>query len=121
MKLVPSESAFQAFFEHHGGLVTEQLAGLGYIGLRIADVALAGGLVPGFETLAGDATELLQGLIQGDTTAGPDVDDFPRSAGGFACEQVGLDGVIDVGKVAALLAVAKNDGLSFLEESGSKF
>jgi len=52
--------------------------------------------------------------VERNTGAGANVKDFSERAGGFAGEEIGLDGVFDEGEVAGLLAVAIDDRLTVL-------
>jgi len=53
-------------------------------------------------------------MVERNTGAGANVKDFSERAGGFAGEEIGLDGVFDEGEVAGLLAVAIDDRLTVL-------
>src|SRR5579864_2710193 len=118
--LIPGKSALEAFFEEDGGFVAEKFLGKANVGEGVADVAFAGGFVFCFESLARGFLKHLENLVERDGVAGADVEGSAGGAGGFAGENVGLDGVVHVGEVAGLFAVAEDDGRSGIEEGRGK-
>src|SRR6516164_1210568 len=77
------------------------------------DVAFSFRPVLWFAAVAGELCQQLTGFVQIEARSGGDVEDlsgnfFGRSVRG---QQIRFDGVVDVGKVAALAAVAEDGGL----------
>src|SRR5579859_3095865 len=120
-RAVPGKCAVQTFFKTDWRIKAEELARLRDIGLRIANVPVARWLILRLELLAGNFCEELERLVQGKTAAGSHVESLARNVGGFTSEEIGLHGVFDVGEVAGLLTVAKNDGLSAFQKRKAEF
>src|SRR5580704_10893397 len=119
---VPLEGAAEAFLEIDGGGVAEEIACGGDVGLRIADVALAVRVVLGFHWVTGNLAKELDDFVQGEAASDTDVENFAGDvARRFKGEQVGLHGVFNVGEIARLFAVAKNDRSRFVERGGAEF
>src|SRR5208337_4379787 len=117
---IPLEGPPQAFLEENGWLVAEDFPRAADFRLGVADIAIARRFVFGLEILPGDFSQQIKGMIQRNAGAGTNVKDFSECAGGFAGEEIGLDGVFDKGEVAGLLAVAIDERLTVLEEGGSE-
>jgi len=62
----------------------------------------------------------LQNLVERNGVAGADVEGASRGAGSFASESVGKHGVINIGEVTGLLAVAEDDRWSGVEKRSGK-
>src|SRR5258706_12358272 len=120
VSLIPGVGAFEAFFEKDGGLVTEEFLGKADVGEGIADVAFARRLVFCLQSFAGGFLEHLQNLVERNGVAGADVEGASRGAGSLASESVGKHGVINIGEVTGLLAVAEDGGWSGVEKRGGK-
>ena len=118
---VPVEGALQTFFQADGGFVAEDSAGVGDVGLRVANVTIAWRVMARFEGLARDFAQGRDNFVQVDARSCADVEDSSGSAGSFTGKQVGLHSVVNVGEIAGLRAVAKNDRLGFFQECGAEF
>src|SRR5580704_5889934 len=78
LRLAPLERFREALFERHDGRISEQRLGLRDIGLRIADVTDARGLVHGLDAGSNNAVHRGEELLERDASASCDVDHFPR-------------------------------------------
>src|SRR5260370_628485 len=109
---VPGYGLAQAFLEVGFGLVAELLPGAIDISQRVLYVAGAGGTVVRLFLEADLCGDDFVDLVEGVAVARTDVEDAAGRdlAGGDGCEEVGDDGVVDVGEVAAGKAVAKDGG-----------
>src|SRR5271168_4730126 len=99
MFAVPVKSLLEALLEENGGLVGEKFAGFGDIGERVANVAVAGGFEEGRNLFSGDAAEKFQRFVERDAVTGTDIEDAASGAARFASQQVGADGIFNVGEI----------------------
>src|ERR1700746_3989485 len=76
-------------------------------------IAAALWAVFGFSSVGGEGLQRLERFVQRDSAGSGNVEDLPGCFGswGIAGEQIGLDGVVDVGEVTALFAVPENGRL----------
>lgn len=114
---VPVDGFFEAVPEGDDGGVADEGLGFGDVGQGVFDVAGARGCVAWGDGVAGHVVNQLNDGIDGDFVAAGDVDHFAAGFRGAGGQQVGVDDVVDVGKVAALLAVAI-DGRGLAAEDG---
>src|SRR5579885_683619 len=110
--LVPLDGAAEAFFKADERLVAEGFAGGGDVGQCVLDVSGAWGAVDGGVGVSGEFGEDLIRLVQSVALAAGDVEDTPGNffSGCSGSEKICRDGIFNVSKVAALLAVAKDGG-----------
>ena len=111
---IPLVGPPEALLEENGWLVAEDFPRAADFRLGVADVAIARGFVFGQKIFPGDFSQQVENMVERNTGAGANVKDFSERAGGFAGEEIGLDGVFDEGEVAGLLAVAIDDRLTVL-------
>src|SRR6185312_7419059 len=109
---VPGDGAAQSLLERNRGLIAESFAGSRDIGQGIGNVACARRPIDRrffeIKQIGHDAV----GLVQRVTLAAGDIEDASGDllGRGFHGEEVGRYGILDVGEVAALLAVAVDGG-----------
>lgn len=111
---IVGDRAFEAFPEVDLGVVVEEFLGLRDVGVGVVHVARTRVVVDGVDVGAEQVVEGVDEFVDGDAAATADVERF---AGDVALggEDVRLDGVIDEGEVAGLLAVAVDDGTLAVE------
>src|SRR5580700_7662477 len=120
-RAVPLKGAAETFFKTDLRIVAEEFARLPDVGLGVANVAVAGWFVLGFEFLAGYFRKELSCLVQRESVACPDVERFAGNTGGLARKKISLDGVFHVREVAGLLAVPKDDRLRLFQKTHAQF
>lgn len=107
---IPLDGAAQTFAEIDAGLVAETLLCERDVSEGVANIAGARlGMLDG-SVVAGEFAQQSDNLIEGDAMAGGEIHDLAADGIGMRGQQVALDGVLNEGEVAALLAVAVNDG-----------
>src|SRR5256884_8498224 len=117
---VPAVGQLEALCKAGLRLVAEIPSSFGNVRLGVADVAFARRIVCRLERLSGNFPQRGEDLVERDADAAAHVEKFAGRVGGFAGEQVGVDGVIHERKIAGLSAVAKNDRRSILEKRDRK-
>src|SRR5271155_5072489 len=109
VRAIPLEGSLEAFLEKDGGFVAEELLGMTDIGEGIADVSVASRFVVCLKRFSGNAAEDFPNLIERDAMPGANVKDSAGGGGSFTGQEVGLNGVVDIGEIARLLTVTKDD------------
>src|ERR1700730_4550716 len=110
---VPFHRSPQALFKMHFRFVAETGLGLRDVSQRVLDIAAALRVILWLSLIRRQNLQQLEGFVEIDSAAGGDVEGLPgclvgRSGTG---EQIRLDSIVDIGEVAALLAVAEDRGL----------
>ena len=118
MQTIPLKGPLETFFEPHGRLIAKAFAGPRYVRLGVPDISFAGRLVLGQQSFAGNTPEKFQCLVQGDAAPGSDVEHSPRNTWRLSRQQIGLHGVLHVGKIPRLFAISVHHRLFFVEERG---
>src|SRR5208283_1079554 len=117
---IPLIGALQALRELNRGFVTEDVARAADFCLGVADVSIARRFVLRRKIFVRDFPEQVEGLVQRNAGTGTDVENFTAGTEGFTGEKVGLNSIFDERKVAGLLAVAIDERLAVLKESGGE-
>src|SRR5262249_14273718 len=102
------DRAAETLFEADLGLEMKALAGLGYVGLAIADVAWARIVVLGLDLRAQELVENGDEFKQRGPRTIRNVEYAARDIFGFGGQEVGLNDIADEREVTRLLAIAEN-------------
>src|ERR1700730_4404202 len=83
------------------------------VGEGMLDVAAALLAIVGRPRIRGQSLKKFEGFVERDSPAGRDVEYFPRylRPRSFAGQQIGLNRIVDVGEIPALLAIPKHGRL----------
>src|ERR1700733_10372026 len=120
---IPVDGSLQSLFETHCRFIAEALFGLGDIGQGVLDVAATFRAMEGRAIVGSKSLKQLEGLVERDSSTSRHVEYFAGhfSGGGLAGQKVSLDGIVNVGEITALLAIAKHCGLLPTEHQRNKF
>src|ERR1700722_10704002 len=120
---IPLDGSLQSLFETHCRFIAEELFGLRDIGQGVLDVAATFGAMEGEAVVRSKSLKQLEGLVERDSSTSRHVEYFAShfSGGGLACQKVSIDGIVNVGEIPAVLAIAKHCGLLPSEHQRNKF
>ena len=105
---VPLDGFLEALLKWRGGFVAEQFLGGGDVSEGVFYIAGARGGVNRLYIFAEQLVNYINNFIDGYSLAAGDIYDFASGVLGPCSEQVGLDHIVNVSKIPALFAVAKN-------------
>src|ERR1700730_4973768 len=110
---VPFDGPAETFFEINRWLVAKKLLCPGNVGERVLNVSSPLGTVFHFSGVPDQFLQKQERLVQIRPSAGGHVDYFSRDLAGLglARQQICSDHILDVSKIAALLAITKNSRL----------
>ena len=113
LRPIPLHRPAQSFPEIHNWAISQQFSGAADIGQRVADVARARRMICRFSFVTCQFTQNIKCLIERASRACGHVHhlagDLLRR--GFGSQQIGMNHVVNICKVAALFAVSVDSGL----------